>query len=133
MLSFSELNYLAIVLATIAKFMVGGLWYSKMLFGNAWLAEVGLKEEDLGSPLNALLIAVGTCLLVVFSMAILFQIMALDLRTTLAVTVIMALGVTSAQMGLSFAFEDRSLKLFLIYATQCVTEFVIVALILNLM
>jgi hypothetical protein len=66
-------------------------------------------------------------------MAILFQIMALDLRTTLAVTVIMALGVTSAQMGLSFAFEDRSLKLFLIYATQCVKEFVIVALILNLM
>ena len=44
MLSFSELNYLAIVLATIAKFMVGGLWFSKMLFGNAWLAEVGLKD-----------------------------------------------------------------------------------------
>jgi hypothetical protein len=59
--------------------------------------------------------------------------MALDLRTSLAVTVIMALGVTMAQMGLSFAFEGRSLRLFLIYATQCVTEFVIIALILNLM
>lgn len=133
MLSFSELNFLVIIVATIAKFMVGGLWFSKMLFGQAWLEEVGLKEEELGSPRNALLIAVGTCFLVVFSMAIMFQIMALGLRTALAVTVIMALGVTSAQMGLSFAFEGRKLRLFLIYATQCVTEFVIIALIINLM
>ncbi len=133
MLSFSELNFLVIIVATIAKFMVGGLWFSKMLFGQAWLEEVGLKEEELGSPRNALLIAVGTCFLVVFSMAIMFQIMALDLRTALAVTIIMALGITSAQMGLSFAFEGRKLRLFLIYATQCVTEFVIIALIINLM
>lgn len=133
MLSFSELNFIAILLATIAKFMVGGLWFSKILFGQAWLEEVGLKEDELGSPRNAMLIAMGTCFLVVFSMAIMFQIMALDLRTALAVTVIMALGVTSAQMGLSFAFEGRNLRLFLIYATQCVTEFVIVALIINLM
>ena len=133
MLSFSELNFLVIIVATIAKFMVGGLWFSKMLFGQALLEEVGLKEEELGSPRNALLIAVGTCFLVVFSMAIMFQIMALGLRTALAVTVIMALGVTSAQMGLSFAFEGRKLRLFLIYATQCVTEFVIIALIINLM
>jgi len=133
MLSFTELNFLAIVLATVAKFMVGGLWFSKVLFGEAWLQEVGLKKEELGSPKNAMMIGFGTCLLVVFSMAVLFQIMALDLRTTLAVTVIMALGVTSAQFGLSFAFEGKSLKLFLIYATQCVAEFMVVALILNLM
>ncbi|MDG1995495.1 MAG: DUF1761 domain-containing protein [Emcibacteraceae bacterium] len=133
MLSFTELNFLAIILATIAKFMVGGLWFSKILFGAAWLQEVGLKEEELGSPKNALMIGFGTCLLVVFSMAVLFQIMALDLRTALAVTVIMALGITSAQFGLAFAFEGKSLKLFLIYATQCVAEFVVVALILNLM
>ena len=133
MLSFTELNFIAIILATIAKFMVGGLWFSKMLFGEIWLQEVGLKEEELGSPKNAMMIGFGACFLVVFSLAVLFQIMALDLRTALAVTVIMALGVTSAQHGLSYAFEGRSLKLFLIYATQCVVEFVVVALILNLM
>ena len=133
MLSFTELNFLAIVLAAVAKFMVGGLWFSKMVFGVAWLQEVGLKEEEMGSPRNAMLIGFGTCLLVAFSMAVLFQIMALDLRTALAVTVIMALGVTSAQLGLSFVFEGRSLRLFLIYSTQCVAEFVVIALILNLM
>lgn len=133
MLSFSELNFMAILLATIAKFMVGGFWFSKLVFGRAWLEEVGHIEEELVSPVNALIIAMCTCFLVVFSLAIIYQIMALDLRASLAVTVIMALGVTMAQMGLSFAFEGRSLRLFLIYATQCVTEFVIIALILNLM
>lgn len=133
MLSFTELNFLAILLAAVAKFMVGGLWFSKALFGEVWLKEVGLKEEELGSPKNAMMIGFGTCLIVVFSMAVIFQIMALDLRTTLAVTVIMALGVTSAQQGLSYAFEGRSLQLFLIYATQTVAEFIVIALILNLM
>ena len=133
MLSFTELNFIAIILATVAKFMVGGLWFSKMLFGELWLQEVGLKKEELGSPKKALMIGFGACFLVVFSLAVLYQIMALDLRTAIAVTVIMALGVTSAQQGLSYAFEGRSLKLFLIYATQCVAEFVVAALILNLM
>jgi hypothetical protein len=50
MLSFSELNFMAILLATIAKFMVGGFWFSKLVFGRAWLEEVGHIEEELGSP-----------------------------------------------------------------------------------
>lgn len=133
MLSIGELNFLAILLAAVAKFMVGGLWFSPFLFGKDWLIETGLKEEELGSPKQAMITAFALCLLVSFSLAVLFQIMALDIRTTLAVTVIIAIGVTCAQMGMSYAFEGRSLKLFLIYATQCVAEFMAMALILTLM
>ena len=108
-----------------------------MVFKNAFwsglLTETGLKEEELGSPKNAMMIGFGCCLMVAFSIAVLLQIMALDLRSALSVAVILAIGVTSAQLGLSFAFESRSLKLFLIYATQCVAEFVAVVLILSLM
>jgi hypothetical protein len=31
----SDINWLAVVIATAAAFMLGGLWYSKALFGNA--------------------------------------------------------------------------------------------------
>ena len=133
MLDFAELNFIAILLAAVAKFLLGGLWFSKILFGQMWLKETGLKEEELGNPKNALIIGFGLCLLVAFSFAVLLQMMALDLRSSLAVAVIVAIGITSAQIGLSFAFESRTLKLFLIYATQCVAEFVAVVLILNLM
>ncbi len=133
MLDLGSLNYLAILLAAVAKFMVGGLWFSKILFGRLWLEETGLKEDELGSPAQAMMIGFGTCLLVAFSFAVLLQMMALDLRSLLAVTVILAIGITAAQLGLSYAFEGRSLKLFLIYATQCVAEFIVVVLVLSFM
>lgn len=133
MLDIGALNFLAILLAAMAKFIIGGFWFSKMLFGQMWLDEVDLKEEELGSPKNAMIIGFGLCLLVSFSFAALLQMLALDLRSSVAVAVIVAIGITSAQLGLSFAFEGRSLKLFLIYAIQCVAEFAAVVLILGLM
>ena len=36
---FSNLNWLAIAVAAIAYFMIGGLWYSKMLFAKPVMAE----------------------------------------------------------------------------------------------
>ncbi len=133
MLDFASLNFLAILLAAVAKFFVGGLWFSKLLFGDMWLKETGLKQEELGSPRNALLIGFGCCLLVAFSFAVLLQMLALELRYALSATVILAIGITSAQLGLSYAFEGRSIRLFLIYTTQCVAEFMVVVLILSLM
>ena len=133
MLDFASLNFVAILLAAVAKFFVGGLWFSKFLFGKLWLEETGLKEDELGDPKSAMLIGFGTCLLVSFSFAILIQMLALELRYLIATTVILAIGITSAQMGLSYAFEGRSLRLFLIYATQCVAEFTVVVLVLSFM
>lgn len=133
MLDLGSLNYIAILLAGAAKFIIGGLWFSPLVFGKLWLKETGLKEEELGSPRDAMLIGISVCMLVSFSFAILLQMLALDLRSAIAVGVIIAIGITTAQIGLSFPFEGRSLKLFLIYATQCVAEFAVVVLILSLM
>lgn len=113
--------------------MVGGLWFSKLLFGESWMEEVGLKVEELTDPRKPMVIAFLGGLFVSFSMAILLNIMALDLRTSLAVVVILAIGISSAQSAQSFAFEGRSMRLYLIYATQTVAEFLVVAAILLLM
>lgn len=133
MLNFEELNYLAIILAAVAKFMVGGLWFSKFLFGESWMEEVGLKVEELTNPTKPMIIAFLGGLLVAFSMAILLNILALDLRTSFAVVVILAIGISAAQVAQSFAFEGRSMRLYLIYATQTLAEFLVVAAILLLM
>lgn len=39
---FSHLNWLAIAVAAVAYFMLGGLWYSKALFGKAWIQSTGI-------------------------------------------------------------------------------------------
>jgi Protein of unknown function (DUF1761) len=72
----SHINWLAVIVAGIAYFMIGGLWYSKVLFGTKWAA---LQKIDMNDPNNKkgvgaimfysfvlmLLTAVGLAILVV--------------------------------------------------------------------
>jgi hypothetical protein len=44
---FSHVNWLAVLVASIAYFMIGGLWYSKILFGTKWSA---LQKIDMNDP-----------------------------------------------------------------------------------
>ena len=43
----AQLNYLALFLAALSTFLIGGLWYSPAVFGKAWMRENGFKEEDM--------------------------------------------------------------------------------------
>ncbi len=42
-----ELNWIAIVAAGVAAFLLGGLWYAPPLFGKAWQVDCGLSDEQL--------------------------------------------------------------------------------------
>ena len=42
-----EINWIAVVVAAVACFLLGGLWYSPVLFGKAWQRETGLTDEQL--------------------------------------------------------------------------------------
>jgi hypothetical protein len=39
-----ELNWLAVLVATIAWFALGGLWYSAPVFGRPWMRSVGMED-----------------------------------------------------------------------------------------
>ncbi len=43
----SGVNYLAVVVAAGVYFLLGALWYSKGLFGKAWMQGIGKTEEQL--------------------------------------------------------------------------------------
>lgn len=133
MLNFDDLNFLAIILAAVAKMFIGGMWFSKILFGQLWLEETGLKMEELGDPKKPMIMSMVSGLLFTFTVAVVFSFVSMDLISSLALAVILAIGISAAQALPSFAFEGRSLKLYLIYATQYVAEFVTVVLVLKLM
>ncbi|WCT14661.1 DUF1761 domain-containing protein [Mucilaginibacter jinjuensis] len=46
-MNFSTINWLAIVVAALSAFMVGGLWYSNILFGKVWMADSNLDTETI--------------------------------------------------------------------------------------
>lgn len=42
----STINWLAVLVAGISSFVVGGIWYSPGLFGKAWMKDNNFTEED---------------------------------------------------------------------------------------
>jgi len=48
-MNISSLNWLAIFIAALSSFLVGGLWYSKALFANAWMIDSKLTLEEIRS------------------------------------------------------------------------------------
>lgn len=48
-MDFSQINFLAIVVAALSTFLVGGLWYSPLLFAKVWMRENGFTDDDLRS------------------------------------------------------------------------------------
>jgi hypothetical protein len=46
-MDFSHINWLAAVVAGLSSFLVGGIWYSKTLFGNAWMTDSNLTVDQI--------------------------------------------------------------------------------------
>ena len=42
----NTINWLAVLVAGISSFMLGGVWYSPALFGNAWMKENRFSVDD---------------------------------------------------------------------------------------
>lgn len=42
-----DINWLAVIVAALTSFVVGGLWYSPLLMGKAWQAENKLSDEQI--------------------------------------------------------------------------------------
>ena len=43
----STINWLAVLLATLTGFIIGGIWYSPVLFANAWMNQSGLTPDQI--------------------------------------------------------------------------------------
>src|SRR2546430_16907154 len=46
----SSFNCIAIVLAGLSAWIIGGIWFSPPVFGRRWMAALGMKPEDAGNP-----------------------------------------------------------------------------------
>lgn len=49
-LNVGDLNWIAIVVAAVVFYAIGALWYSPVLFGNAWMSLRGLTKEGMSKP-----------------------------------------------------------------------------------
>ena len=112
------MNWLAVVVATLAFFAVGAIWYTA-LFGKVWQREVGLSDEQLTGGRNMMLI-MGTCFVLEFIVCLtvghMFDFLAPSDRAKMMIAVGLALGVMAPAIGINYLYQRKSLKLFLIDA-----------------
>lgn len=72
----SHLNYVHVLVVTVAGFILGCLWSHGPLFGNAWMAEMKLTKESMEAAMRRqgmgvfLLKGIGYTLLSTFGLAV---------------------------------------------------------------
>ena len=127
-----DLNYLAVVAATIANMVLGYLWYGPLL-GTRWLAAVGRSEEEITppSPLKWVLVVLGALGSAVTLAVVIDWASADELLEGVAVGAIAAVGFLVADSIKYFVYEDRSITLLAINNSYILTGFVIMGAILG--
>jgi len=114
----TEVHWLAILVAAVSGFLVGGLWYGPV-FGKAWQAARGLSDDAMKNA-NMPMIFGLTFLLNLFSAFILDHTLttygAPDLNLSVMISGGVALGFIVPAIGVNYLFSRQSLRLFLIDA-----------------
>jgi len=126
-----EINWLAVVVAAVAFFAVGAVWYTA-LFGKAWQKATGLSDEQLKA---------GRPMWLIFGLAFLFELlictmlghMFARLSPTPPVIMMLSAGMGATIMtpavGINYLFLRKSGKLFAIDAGHLIVGMTVVGLV----
>ena len=117
----TDINWVAVLLAALTTFVVGGLWYS-VLFAKVWQREAGVTDDQLKH--GTVRVFAGSFLLAVI-MAVVLAAFVGDGGAGFGAVAGLAAGVAwvVAALGINYLFERRSLTLFAINATYNVVSF----------
>jgi fluoride ion exporter CrcB/FEX len=124
------LNWLAVIVAALAGFAVGGVWYGP-LFGKSWMAEVGMTEERARSANMAKVYGGALLLNLVASFSLAMFIGRNDVNFGVFAGFMTGFTFVSMALGVIYLFEQRSLKLWLINAGYQTIVFTVMGAILG--
>lgn len=127
----AQLNYIAVIVAALSTFVIGGLWYSPAVFGKAWMRENGLTEERLKKSNMAKIFGLAFLLALVAAFNLAMFLGPEDNPAMGAVWGFLAgFGWVAMFVGTHYLFERKSFLLFLINAGYSVVALTIMGVIL---
>jgi hypothetical protein len=128
-----DVNLLAVFLAALSSFLLGGLWYSPALFGVAWNVAEGRDPSKKGRH-PALVFGLSFVLaLVAAYVTAVWLGRGVALGTAVQSTAIAGVGLVAAFYGINYLFAGRALKLWLIDAGYHVVQLVLYGLVIALL
>lgn len=129
-----DVNWLAVLLCGLSSMILGGLWYSPLLFAGPWQRGAGLSSEDLAGANMAMIFGLAF-LLSLGAAAVFAMFLGREMGLWPSVAAGAAAGVfwVGASFGISYLFERRSVSYWLINAGYHSVQFTLFGLILGLM
>lgn len=107
-----DISIWKIIVAIVAYFMVGGLWYSPALFAKPWMQALGKKKEDLDGGGAGMFFALLPLTLMVLTLAYLVSLTeTVGAGAGLTLGLIVGLGFVAAQGVLNNFFQHGKWKL----------------------
>ena len=128
-----QVNYYAVLAAALSTFIIGGLWYSPVLFQRAWMTANGLEATDLerGSP--GVIFGVSLLLAVIMSMNLAMFLSGPETAVTWGATAgaLTGLGWVTPALTTVALFERRSWRYIAINGGYWVASFTVMGAILG--
>lgn len=120
----------AALTAAASAFLLGGLWYSPVLFGKAWVAHANTGEQS-GHPGRVYGISF---LFALVSAALFGQILgaAPELKEALGTGLLVGAGFVAASFGINYQFANRSTTLWLIDGGYHTVQFALYGLVFGI-
>ncbi len=130
----TQVHWLAILIAAVAGFVVGGLWYGPIL-GKAWMAERGVTPESAKEGFNMPLVFGTTFVLNLVASFVLDHVFGTYGHPGMSLAVMIAGGIALAfiatSIGVNYLFSRMSLTLFLIDAGYWLVIYCVMGAILS--
>lgn len=128
------INYWAVVVAGLAYTILGAVWYSPALFGNAWMAGIGKSKEQVQtdfSPLNILWAFICSCIAAYGLARVMIWSSEISIGRGVMVSLVGGVCFVVVAMGVNDLFEKRPVQLFMINALYHLISFVAMGIILG--
>jgi len=130
----STLNWLAVIVAALSNFLIGGLWYSPILFGKVWMIENNFTDDNLkkGNMPKIFGFTFLFSIVMAFNLAMFLN----DANTTTSWGAIAGFLAGFGWVAMSIftigQFERRSTKYMLIHGGYVTISFIVMGLIIGL-
>ena len=128
-----NINHLAVVVAALSTFLLGGLWYSPILFGKAWQTESKLSDEEIKSAnmVKVFGLSFVFSLIMSYNLAFFLADPSVELKMGALYGFLTGFGWVMMAIGVISLFEQRSWKYIFINGGYMTVSFTLMGAILG--
>ncbi|MFI6094100.1 DUF1761 domain-containing protein [Lentzea sp. NPDC051213] len=103
-----DLNWLAVIVATIVYFGLGGLWYAEFLFGKAWQKAMGWDgNAPEGAGAGIYVVPLATCFVATLATAMLAAASGTDtVGEGIVLAIVVGIGLSAAILAVTGMFDS---------------------------